>query len=490
MLKKLSTVLFFFIIGVFASAVSAPRVSAYTVLYQSYEVGGEIENTQANDNMVLIGSFMVDTPLLFDALADVHVGLSLKKDGGAVSSNNVQVYIASSTDSVASSSDRLWDSEPQTLPNDDTFHFYDLEVSPSPAPAHWLIPGHSYGVYIYTGNANGDQIFAQSDPLNLVYYGYLSWDGNYGPDFEAQAGLTRIVAVDPETTDPITVVSSSTPVTISSSVYVNEADYVEGMTVKQTIFIKNPKAGSLIAGGVITAVEQTLGTLVFEYPIEHALSSDFSTTTIFSTIGLRTMKTELLKPQFSFWSIFGLNPSTFAVVTRWDSFLVATSTLGDILNANLIGAVDELGVATKTVTSLQSCNPLGSFSLADCVVGLFIPSAEDFVNLFAALQDEFLTRMPIGYVTRTVTILTNNATSTLPSLVLHLPAGSPLSGTSTIFSVDESLTGATNLLTSEYTSDSGSNLWDIITPLFKVLIYLILFFIIINDVTGIHRKNL
>jgi len=487
MLKKLSTIGFLLIIGVFASTEYAPRVYAdTTTLYESYDTGGEID-VWDDSGFRNVGNFTVEGPsVVLDDTASI--GFRFKNSSAFChATDHFSLYVSSSTELYDDQSS-LWQSDSVHNTSSD-FEWHSVHAT---GQSVVLQSGATYGIYasVNCGMSGGsDQIVIDTDPSNLIYYGYLSANGDFGPQFEINTGQTRIIQVVPHTTDPLTIVSSSTPVTISASVYVNEADYVEGMKVRQTIFIKNPKAGSLIAGGAITAVDQTLGTLVFEYPIENALSSDFSTTTTFSTIGLRTMKTELLKPQFNFFSIFGVNPNTSAVLTRFDEFLVATTTLGDVLNSNLINSIDQLGIATSTVQSVSTCNLLSGFSLTDCLVALFIPSSEDFVNLFSALQDEFLTRIPVGYVTRTVVILSGHATSTLPSLVLHLPAGSPLAGTTTIFAVDPAITTATGLLTDEYKSDSGSNLWDLITPLFTLLMYIILAMLILNEVTGIHHKK-
>jgi len=301
-------------------------------------------------------------------------------------------------------------------------------------------------------------------------------------------GATHIIDVSPKTESPLTVIATGTPTNITGFIYIKPSEYEEGIKFRQEIYIENPVSGGLIAGGAITALDQLNGRISVEYPVTHSGYYDetdgLSTSTAFNQIGKRRMVSSIIKPKFS---IFGLSFGTTYLETRTDEFIVGTTTLGDRQAETLDSVIDQMTLATSTDHDLQSCNLLSNFSITNCIVGLIIPSGEDFGALVDVVKNEILTRAPIGYATRLATILSGNATTSLPDITVHLPEGIPLSGTTTIFRVDASIGEAVDIL-ADTKADSGQTIWDVTTPLFKALIYMILLMLIINDVTGIHKK--
>lgn len=438
-MKKLSTVqkvIFLFIVVFFASTEYAPRVSASTLLVP--DTTGPTSYYMTNKDQVCSGTNELTYQIFKGSYPDIS-------DPGNLTPASLGPCNAIGPE------------------------FFPLSN----------VPG------AYHDNESGMYYVEFSDGTIEVHVQFY-WDGEAVGGLE---GATRIISVEPVTTVPLTVFATGTPVDINGFIFINPDDYVAGMKFRQTVFIKNPVLGSQIAGGAITAVNQTLGTVVFEYPITHSgylddIVDGLGTTTEFDVIGIRTMTSEITKPSFSF---LGLTLGRSSLVYKTDQFLIGTTTLGDKLNERYGNAVDELGLATSTEQTLESCNPLGgSFSITSCLVGLFIPTGGDFGALLNVAREEVLTRAPLGYVTRVVDMFNSSTTEAMPDLVLHLPTGSPVAGTSTIFAVDTAFGSAITIMDTTV-SDSGQTLWDLITPVFRILMYMILVMMIVHDVTGVHK---
>jgi len=152
-----------------------------------------------------------------------------------------------------------------------------------------------------------------------------------------------------------------------------------------------------------------------------------------------------------------------------------------------------VGVSGQSLgSSLATCNPVlfSTFDILKCMAGLFFLDTDQVSSLSNNLSNTLLHRFPVGYITRLVNILSGSATTTLPDIVLHMPASSPIgAGTSTLFSMDDGLNGAQAILATVAVSDSGGSIWSILDPVLTMLLTLILAMMVFHDITGVHKHS-
>lgn len=473
------------------------NTKAQTILYESYEDGGTVTLQNGGYTALpLVTTFEVFEPLLFNSLANSYIGFKARSTEATCGAGVPAFYISSSTDSTIDLSEAFFSWGTTTdLELLENFQFFSLGAHPG-LPDNWLLPGHTYGVYGGGWCGIGNDIEVAMDPLNLIMFGYITWDGDYRDTFITNSGITRVISTDPTTTDPLTVLSTSSPEIIFADIFVHEDDYEPGLILRQTITIDNPAYGAFIAGGAITAVNQAIGAITIEYPILEAGYSQYSTTTQFDQIGKRTLKTSILDPAGKFLGItFG---SDKTLTSTQEHFIVGTTTKGDMIQVGVQNEVEAL-LGESSGLDFTYCNPLsGAFSIPECITALIIPSQQSIDNLLGTARSTILEKAPIGYVTRFVDILNTEATTTFPVLGFTMKSGTPLEGE---YEVDilAGLQEADTLLRDDWTTNNSlidttadQDIWDVFMPWIETIGYLGLFTLILKDVLGLstHNKHL
>lgn len=464
-------------------------VGAQTVLYESYENGGEI-NVGEPSVRSFIGTFVLDTPTFFDNLSSTYVGIEWKNETAFChATGNFKVAIASSTANYISGP-TLWETD--QIFHAGTNYQFDTITNSSGSGGVWLMAGYTYGIHAITNCGSPFINTVVSDPSNLIYYGFLSWDGNYEETFLDISGRTRIVSVDPTSFE---VVSSSTPFTVGAEIYVNESDFEDGMILRQKITQTNKPF--TIASFVFPVLGIPLPSFVqalftdqgLTYDIEAFGSSSYSTTTDVITSGLHTLTTEILQPR-PLSSIFGYG----TVVMTTTYFVVGSTTISDQIFLGLADlAVTLNDTATSTFAQLtDSCNPLSGFSIVNCITALLWPSSGQIESAMAELEQKVLVKAPLGYVTRFVAILNDTATSSLPAIAYEFGASSPLSGAEMTFDFQEIMDESSVILNTTLVSDrvDPKTVMELFMPLWQVLVYAFLFFMIIKDVSGLYKRDI
>ena len=138
---------------------------------------------------------------------------------------------------------------------------------------------------------------------------------------------------------------------------------------------------------------------------------------------------------------------------------------------------------------LTSCNPLGNFNIGQCIYNLIFPNNVIFPIAFNEAKDEFGTRAPWGYVTRVINILIATTTSTsMPTIDYSFASSSPMSSIGNIHFEPFTLIAQSGTLINEFKSDRSDSktVWEIFMPFINMFIYIVLLFMIIHDLTGIH----
>jgi len=487
--KKIATVLFL-LIGVFASPEDA--LAEQVVLYESYEDGGAItiDNSNPND-WYLIGSFQVPYPLLFNSLADVFIGANLTADSGTC---NVQAYIASSTDPIVyGSMGELWNS---TLFTFSTAGGFQTE-SYNSGGDNWLVAGWDYGIYV---RDTCTEIFTvEADTNDLIYYGYLSWDGDYGEQFGEISGETRIISVEPEDME---VVASTTDFTVGGEIYVSAEDFVDDLRFRQKISKTQSPLNYVTFGRVTFPILNVRFipwiTEFFDdgvsYEITGSGTTSYSTTTDISTEGLYTLTTYIETPR-TLSSVFGYT----VLVEGKTHFVVGTTTKADRLILGIGEALDDMENGTTTFSQMmESCNPLSGFNMTECAKGLFYLPEGSAEELYGDTHDQVLTRFPVGYATRLVDLFNSEATSTIPVLSFTIQNEGILQSFAGDYSFDFAtyISDASDILNDDLSTNAGivetdedQNLWDVIMPWLTILGYLGLVIKIIQEVMGLDFRR-
>jgi hypothetical protein len=177
------------------------------------------------------------------------------------------------------------------------------------------------------------------------------------------------------------------------------------------------------------------------------------------------------------------------------SFVVGAPTfIGNISN-NMFKQVNDITGAiggSSTASDLAgTCLPIsGSFDVIQCMHFLFVPDAQQLHDTFMSAKDGILTRVPWGYVTRFVTILSDPSTVSLPTISDTFPTNGTGDTLTVSFDPGDMLAGAGTVIDSIHDPlDSSVNFSDTFKPMVALLISLAVLLEIIADLTGSHRHH-
>lgn len=261
---------------------------------------------------------------------------------------------------------------------------------------------------------------------------------------------TRIDTVDPYDGETV---ATSTPTTFGATGRVDDADYVDEMTVSIRYYneagiASNGMVGPLASGGgqalcnmmpdwLCTPTDEALQTSLvnglFEWDIDSAGSFSFSTTTTLFQVGEYTMVTQINRPTGSFLG-FSFGSSVFVSTTT--SFMVATTSKFDVFQNEINQQIDDIfNQASVAECTVDFSTAFGLTDFGDCITYLFTASGSFIGQKLQENMASLLSRAPWGYGTRVYVILTQPyATSTLPSLAFEIPEQLPMGGSTFDFS--------------------------------------------------------
>lgn len=146
--------------------------------------------------------------------------------------------------------------------------------------------------------------------------------------------------------------------------------------------------------------------------------------------------------------------------------------------------------ATSTAALAVTCNPLGgSFSISNCLAYMFVPDSGQLIDSLNSFKNGFLIRVPWGYLTRFVQIVSSPATTTLPSISYTFDSNSPLHGATWNIDTNAMIAGGGDVLDAIQNVDSGRTLKDVFYPLVQLLVAIAVVFQIVHDLTGSHSHD-
>lgn len=142
----------------------------------------------------------------------------------------------------------------------------------------------------------------------------------------------------------------------------------------------------------------------------------------------------------------------------------------------------------------SNCTPWSDFwSIGLCIQYLLYPSSVQIEQNIVDLRTEFLTRAPMGYVTRIYDIVNSTSTVSLPEITMPIPGSTQslnLTPWELLFGDGSLLASASSTVTvNGVTHGSGETLREITETYWNFIWYVLLGFAILHDVIGVGRQN-
>lgn len=307
------------------------------------------------------------------------------------------------------------------------------------------------------------------------------YDANTQTFYSPVNTKTRVTRLEPLAG---TLIATGTPVTFITEAFISPDDLSATFTTyKIEVMYKSANVTGILDGG----------TTLF-YGAATTSNFYYSTTTTALAAGNYYVEAHIIPTYLG-----GLvqNPFTGTRDRDLDAthcFVIGVETWIGGWNCNVSQRIDEeiAKKATSTVdVDLDSCNPLGGFDILRCLVVLLIPDKQAIKNVAENAREDILTRFPLGYAQRFVDILGTTPTTTLTSFTVHLASASssPLYGETLTFDMQDTLTGGYNLIESVKDPYTGKSMKDILYPYIQIFVALSVLFIIVRDMTGVHKHK-
>lgn len=180
-------------------------------------------------------------------------------------------------------------------------------------------------------------------------------------------------------------------------------------------------------------------------------------------------------------------------------FIVGTSTFIGNISQNLWQDTQDFfgnSTATSSEALAATCNPLSSsFGIRECTAFLLVPDPLQLSQTMTEARSAFLSRVPWGYFTRTIDIMSSQATTTLPSFTtnIQIGAGSDMSPASTSITIDiaDMVAGAGSLVDGiEAVGYEGVGFRTVFEDWIKGMVALLVILTIVADVAQSHRNEM
>ncbi len=316
-----------------------------------------------------------------------------------------------------------------------------------------------------------------------------------------QPQITRFISVSPYQGS-----TTATTTNIGASVYANHNDFPNYGRVR-AYFTQDGSFACQNSGAVYDAVVTCAPPYVpaqsfeidFDAPVNQLISGNYSlsTSTTFFSGGKWTAEFDIQQVSAP-WYYFGLFHTYNTIVATTTHFIVGYPSPIDVAiqgvqiasaalastTAHGIGAI----LASTTASLTNACNPFASFNMGDCLTLIVWPGNQAISDDFTIIKQT----PPWGYVFRFIDILNAPVSSTsLPMIDYTFATTSPMHVIGDIHFDPFGEIGASSELIGQMTSDrgDGATVWTILMPVVKIFVYLVLIFLIINDLTGIHSHN-
>jgi len=313
-----------------------------------------------------------------------------------------------------------------------------------------------YSFNFFENINGGNNILVKGASVSIPYY-VIDTDYTSAPPDTS----TRFIDVTPVDGDTV---SSTTPVTVGSHLYINDSDYNSDQYLSITFqndTVSNIGGSALDAWNSAWGTGSTGGFAEIRIPLSTGDNDVSTTTTNFVRDGRVTATYAIKSPTFwsSLWVVGGLFSGN-TVISTTTQFIVGEKTQFDeAIDAGDNGLANGILFGTTTDIIGSSFNAdvctVSNFNLIGCLKGIIVPSPQAFRTMFTEAKDGFLSYFPFGYVTRFYAIVSGTATSTLPTLSLTIPNGFPSSGSTINLSPWGKLMGEGSYLATATSTQTG-----------------------------------
>lgn len=483
-INKLSPVSkLFLLIGAFVLSQAGGWTSVHAAVpyEQTYNSEGEIDLI-LSDSYKLLGTFSLSEPTDF---SEAVVQLQVRSEAGFChSQDHLYVDILNEARTINYISWAPFGYEPFGSDMTDEFRTYTLDSDfISVQGGGSTLPEGEYRIEFHSQcNFGSGAISVRANSLNNLFYGYIATNG----ETPLEDLSTRVVQIYPNDGETI---ATSTEYVLEALINVNSEEW----TANDDWFVRFKYVRQQNLQAAVANTE--LLWEVIDIPITSWPAFDFvQATTSITDIGEYIYKVELRTPStvntvlnwFNLGNLFdpGLRDrkeGRFIAVERTalDQFMydMASSTAAFIEDPGIFSGVQD------------NCNPISGFSAVECISALFVPSQSFMLSSMEATKENILSKVPLGYVTRVVDIMSTTTASTTPPGISYTFEDTPLEGQTIAFDFFGSLTEASTIVEDTLVSNTvdEKNVWEILMPVINPIIYLFLLFMIINDITGIHR---
>jgi len=322
--------------------------------------------------------------------------------------------------------------------------------------------------------------------LTDVGTGGTNW-GGFPPDNTT----TRFTSITPDAT------TTATTTTIGFEAYINPQDYVSGMTAHVDLY--NPTVAALSANVIDSCNIFGAGKCSMDFPITGSTTVASSTSITFNYGGTTKATWSIRRPNTlsSLWLLGSFfNPDTLA--TRSTSFVVGfQSTFDSALNGDgtatssdstgLVGYFTSGGTSSTTPVAQGCAGIFTNGTIVACMVGLIIPTGQDMANNWNQLYNGMLSKVPFGYATRFLTIMSGNGGAVEPpalSYTFGSSSPSELQGRTYTVNIWDYMGSTSPIILAKADDGSNKDIWDIVMPYFNIVITLAVLLAILSDLFG------
>jgi len=299
--------------------------------------------------------------------------------------------------------------------------------------------------------------------------------------FLPAADSTRIIATVPLNH---AVVASSTSFAVNTTAAISSADYSSDLRVR--IRVSNDARRITMLANALLAFDSAFGTGSTQHAVDKTFLFSpvngtyvYATTTELAQIGQYTYQAFVEKPHDYFFGLnFGVYDTLAATTTK---FLVATSTAYDALVTDNVSNFNALLNAET-----EKCIDIITTFKA-CIFSLIVPNDDDFNAVGQQIYDTFFTRVPFGYVTRFVSIMSSSTPIALPALSYSFGTSSPavlvsLTASDPVtFNIFDNF-GVIQSIRSD--QPEHKNIWEIVDPYWQMAVAFCVLFVIMEDLLG------
>lgn len=319
--------------------------------------------------------------------------------------------------------------------------------------------------------------------LNLCYFTASKNSGVWSTELPPYTYRTNFFELSPVAGSVV-----STTTTIGFKLWLHPDDWNDVSDYYVDVYAVNQQ-NQAMSGSVIEALPAL--SPIAHFDLEAGFGNySLSTSTIFSFSGRNDLYFKLKKfVTSSNWLLGVMGLGSTIELTSSSTYVIVGQNNGydNLISTTTNSMFDVLSMGTTSI-ALTDCGAISwAFNPSKCIISLIMPNSFALSKLVTQLQSGILRSFPLGYVSDVVNILNSSSTSVIPSLNVTIPNDGRLGGGS---SINLSLSAMTWLWSATSTHTTGTlankTFYEIISPYWAYLVYILLGFYLISRILGSH----